>query len=323
MSLSMYYNNIQILRAFAAINVVLYHIIGLQIERGLTPELLKYFSGWGASGVDIFFVVTGFLMVTTTSRKYINPQNFFIKRIIRISPLYWLLTTVFYLLFIIRPDFFQTTQLTSTQFLNSLTYTNFMFSTQPPVIYVGWTLEYEFIFYSIFAVGLFVSNYKIRLIFIITLLIISVFIINNIMIEFVFGMILATMVQKDYRSISAFIIFNLGFALLLLSVIFENLMYYPRFLIWGIPSTLIVYGCIYIAPITNRLMILLGDSSYSIYLVQVFTIPVFFKLMTHVSLFVNNDVLAIVCLIFSVASVVICYSLIERPLTRFLNKILF
>ena len=252
----MFYHNIQVLRAFAAINVVLYHIIGLQNERGYTPSLLQYFSGWGASGVDIFFVITGLLMVTTTSRKNINPQIFFIRRIIRITPLYWILTTVLYLLYVIRPDFFQTTQLTATQFLSSLTYTNFVFSTQPPIIYVGWTLEYEFIFYSLFAMGLLFSNYKIRILFITTLLIISVFVFNNIMMEFIFGMMLATMVHKNYRSILPFMIFNLGFVLLMLSAIFENLMHYPRFLIWGIPSTLIVYSCIYLTPITNRLLIL-------------------------------------------------------------------
>ena len=50
--------NLQSLRAFAAINVVLFHILGSSISYGFSLQLLSTFEGWGANGVDIFFVIS-------------------------------------------------------------------------------------------------------------------------------------------------------------------------------------------------------------------------------------------------------------------------
>ena len=56
--------NLQLLRAFAALNVVLFHTIGTCFLRYET-DFISYLEGWGANGVDIFFVISGFVMLYT------------------------------------------------------------------------------------------------------------------------------------------------------------------------------------------------------------------------------------------------------------------
>ena len=78
---------IQYLRGIAAILVVWFHAT-IQVDGVST-----YFSSsFGASGVDLFFVISGFIMVVTTAGKDVTPQRFFVLRIIRVVPLYWLAT---------------------------------------------------------------------------------------------------------------------------------------------------------------------------------------------------------------------------------------
>ena len=62
--------NLQILRAFAAINVVIFHIIGTAIDYGFETDKLSLFRGWGANGVDVFFCSFRFCYASfSTSKK--------------------------------------------------------------------------------------------------------------------------------------------------------------------------------------------------------------------------------------------------------------
>lgn len=81
------------------------------------------------------------------------------------------------------------------------------------------------------------------------------------------------------------------------------------------PSFFIVFGLLYCPQIKNRLFTYLGDASYSIYLVQMLTIPAFYKISSKLLSGWNGDVLALFCLISSVGFGCIIYSLIEKPIT--------
>ena len=70
-------NSVQYLRAMAALLVVGYHINSYQV--------------YLMSGVDIFFVISGFIMWQST-RGGTSPRQFLTNRLIRIVPLYWLVT---------------------------------------------------------------------------------------------------------------------------------------------------------------------------------------------------------------------------------------
>src|SRR5438309_11551486 len=72
---------IQYLRGFVAMMVVWHHSV----------ELLGNGRGFGASGVDLFFVISGFIMMVSTDRG-VSPGTFLQNRIIRVVPLYWCAT---------------------------------------------------------------------------------------------------------------------------------------------------------------------------------------------------------------------------------------
>ena len=74
--------SIQYLRGFAAFGVLIYH----------AAERAGGAFGLGAAGVDVFFVISGFIMWVVTCKRSPSPQEFLLKRVQRIVPLYWGLT---------------------------------------------------------------------------------------------------------------------------------------------------------------------------------------------------------------------------------------
>ena len=85
-----FYGNIQLARSLAASSVVVHHI--MQEYDGPTT---------GQFGVDVFFVISGFLMAMLSDQR---PEQFFLRRVVRIVPMYWACTLGLYLLFIVKPD---------------------------------------------------------------------------------------------------------------------------------------------------------------------------------------------------------------------------
>jgi peptidoglycan/LPS O-acetylase OafA/YrhL len=88
-----YINHIQSLRAFSVLLVFFFHCN------------LEFFSK-GYLGVDIFFVISGYVMTKILEENYFKNKNnqfknFYVKRIIRIAPVYFTVITVFFLIFLI------------------------------------------------------------------------------------------------------------------------------------------------------------------------------------------------------------------------------
>lgn len=145
---------LQNLRALAAYSVVFYHCISRFIVPA-TPLERIYFHLPGA-GVDLFFVISGFIMVHTT-RDDERPMSFIAKRVSRIVPLYWVATMLVVTLVAFRPWTFADADIRLESIVASL-----LFIPHPdlagqfyPVLGVGWTLNYEMVFYLAFAASLF------------------------------------------------------------------------------------------------------------------------------------------------------------------------
>jgi peptidoglycan/LPS O-acetylase OafA/YrhL len=89
--------NIQALRGGAVLMVVLFHLAGMEKEFGGGERLLPRLAGSGRAGVDLFFVVSGFIMVTVTAgagRGLRSAGDFLYHRATRIYPVYWFYTAV-------------------------------------------------------------------------------------------------------------------------------------------------------------------------------------------------------------------------------------
>src|SRR4051794_18164497 len=99
-------HSIQYLRGIAAIMVVIYHL-QIQLQR---MHYNGTFPDWLSSGVDIFFVISGFIMWSTTIDHNMSVYEFIVRRLIRIVPLYWTVTTFFVIMMFVAPNVFQSSK---------------------------------------------------------------------------------------------------------------------------------------------------------------------------------------------------------------------
>jgi peptidoglycan/LPS O-acetylase OafA/YrhL len=97
--------------------------------------------------------------------------------------------------------------------------------------------------------------------------------------------------------------------------------YQERVVFWGVPSALIVLGCCYAPQIGNRLVLLLGAASYSIYLVQAMSIPLFFKVSRAFDVPQSLGAeTAAAGLLFTVVAGTFLHLLYERPVDGWLRR---
>lgn len=135
-------DSVQVLRAVAAVSVVLFHI-------GWT--------GIASFGVELFFVLSGFIIAYAAA---FDPRHFLAKRLARIVPLYWGATFGIAAIGLIAPGLLGGTQVTLANLLRSLAFIPYQRADGQgfPLLYLGWTLNYELAFYLVFAFCLAVSR---------------------------------------------------------------------------------------------------------------------------------------------------------------------
>ena len=290
---------IQILRAIAALIVVLHHSLEESMAAVVPLTIPDCFITFGAAGVDIFFVISGFIMFYVSfpnDKAAASPISFLVKRIMRIYPLYWFCVAT--LLGLWSIGLFHSLQLDADVLVRSI----FLFPSEHLVINVSWTLVYEMYFYLIFAATLVYSRPIISLFgtsgAILILYVIGhfapdgaarIFLTNEIAVEFCFGLFLGYFFQRFPRLfLGARLLSIPGFALILMAplvVAHENTNGLPgaaRLLAWGIPAFLIVLSFLCLKASRTPLqrgMALLGDASYAIYLTHPFVMITYAKLL--------------------------------------------
>jgi exopolysaccharide production protein ExoZ len=148
--------HLQALRGLAASLVVLSHCADTLAERRLMPaDVAGRLGIAGYFGVATFFLISGFIIYTTSRRSFGNLRGaaaFGLKRLIRIFPVYWAATALFVALSPHRGDF------TAADIVFSLLLVPHVVASagnMHPLVGQGWTLQYEILFYLIFAAGLF------------------------------------------------------------------------------------------------------------------------------------------------------------------------
>lgn len=260
--------------------VVFFHAEGMAAE---------YFNiGWpsfGAAGVDIFFVISGFIMWVTTAPERTTPASFVVNRIVRIVPLYWIATLLLYGGWLIFRDHAQVPPVSN--FLQSLFFIPFTSARTgdiQPLLIAGWTLNYEMFFYAVFACAFMVARrYRLLLIGVILgSLVASRYVVvpstpitmtytSPLLIEFIVGCLLGFIYERKALPGSAIAVALLVVGSLLLinsGMLPASSIGGGRFIRWGLPAFLVVVGAISLEPLlkVRRLPMLLGNASYSIYL---------------------------------------------------------
>ncbi|PXA90408.1 acyltransferase [Nostoc sp. 3335mG] len=337
------YASIQYLRGFAALCVVVHHL-GVQLGRlGGTAMLPEFF----ASGVDIFFVISGFIMWVTTSRADVTPLAFYRRRLGRIVPLYWFFTTLMVLIALAVPGVLQSARLdfwhvvSSYLFLPSVSPAD---GTASPLLVPGWTLNYEMFFYAIFGLSLFLPS-RARLFavggILLGLVVTGVFVqptqpamqfwTSSILLEFLFGLAIGATVSNPRLRLAGAPVLAAGLVLIalgLFTLIVPDAWSWglPRALFFGVPAAMLVLGTVLLdragAVETWPLPRLIGDASYSIYLSHGLTLSALGQVWRRLPLDGNPlslAVFSVVGLVLSVVAGLAVYFAMERPLARALR----
>lgn len=313
-------NNIQILRAFAALNVVLFHILGASVGMGLSPQSIQFLRGWGESGVDIFFVISGFVMAVVHAGKNISPIEFMKLRIQRIVPIYWLLTLLILITYAVMPQLVKSSVPSVGYVFASFFFLSGTLIDKPPLLYVGWTLEYEMLFYVVFALSLLIPRGLLRITFQFICMAIAIIFgsANIILVEFCFGVIAGELyLRKKLDAYAPYLVIT-GCVFLCLSIFLHS--EWSRLIIWGVPSLLIVWGAAMSPQIESRFLGYLGAASYSIYLMQVFALSFFYKLVKIGNWQVANEFIALCGLLFAILAGCLLHQYIEKPIAKFLQS---
>ena len=156
---------LQVLRAFAALLVVTYHAqheaaiiaerTGLAFHRS---DLLPW-----AAGVDVFFVISGFIIVHASSPLYGRPggrRRFLAHRVARLVPLYWIVTAAYLAIALARPGLLSGGTEAGPPSLGYVAASFLFFPASAPnggpvpLYSLGWTLNCEMFFYALFTIGL-------------------------------------------------------------------------------------------------------------------------------------------------------------------------
>lgn len=255
--------------------VVIFHTIGGLADIGLNlPPALSRYSALGSAGVDVFFVISGFVIFLSVEGKTTLPGTFLKNRLIRIAPAYWALTLLAVFATFVANVFGVPNSLPkvdSTWLVQSLTFSSHFGGHLFPILYQGWSLEYEMLFYVSMSVALFFSASWARIV--VPIAIVSTltltFGFSPRAFEFVCGLIIAAVVRKG--KISAFwgiLAASCGFVVFLL---FPS----PSDLVaWTIGSVALVVAASTVGQVTGDIWKKLGSASYPIYLLQWFTVPV-------------------------------------------------
>jgi peptidoglycan/LPS O-acetylase OafA/YrhL len=144
-------DSIQALRGIAALAVVLFHAQAVARKYLSDPGLLPDALAFGQTGVDLFFVISGFVMVLTTAgsgRTARDAGRFLLARSTRIYPVYWVYLAATMAVFLIRPEWVNASQGHRADLVSSFL---LLPSRELPLVMVAWSLVHELWFYLVFA----------------------------------------------------------------------------------------------------------------------------------------------------------------------------
>jgi exopolysaccharide production protein ExoZ len=330
---------IQYLRALAAMMVVWHHAIS-QVPGN---QNLIHVPDFGPSGVDLFFVISGFIMLVTTTGKPLTPQSFLQLRIVRVVPLYWMATLLMIGCAGIAPGLFRTLQFSPTAVVKSLLFIPYNSLSFPgnawPVLVPGWTLNYEMFFYVLFALALILPRRWRLISLVVTLacLVIAGKIIgpsqspflwvytSPLLLEFGAGAVIGHLWVRRALHIP----FAVSLVAIVGGVYLLVMRGRPPFMDYSqmLGAVFMVAGCLHpaICRLRSRVLLALGDASYSIYLTHLFTLGALREVWLH---FVpeRSSVLAmtfmILALIVCAAAGFVAYICIEKPLTARLRLLI-
>ena len=344
---------VQVLRAVAAASVATSHA---QHDAATLETQIGYsFQAWNpipwSAGVDVFFVISGLIMVHASQRLFAKPGGarlFLFRRLARIVPLYWTATTLYLGVALLAPALLNQNYVRSEFVVASYL---FIPAARPdgvvqPVYELGWTLNYEMLFYVLFAAAL-ALPLRVAAAALLAALVALVtagrlaaplpeplaFWTDPILLEFAYGVTIGLMGVWGVRlrgSARAGLA-AAGLAGLLLAAAFPDIARtLPRPLDYGLPAALAVAGAA-LAPSGRstesrlaRSAAAVGDASYALYLLHPFVIRATRILFWRTGLagYLGPWAFVAAALAASFGLALITYRYFEKPLTAQVRRLL-
>ena len=339
-------NNIQVLRAFAAVAVVVFH----------TGFAFPFMRPFGSFGVDVFFVISGYIMARILDPQSSSSSDFFFRRrVIRIVPPYWFFTILLYLVALRIPQLMGSTRASGIDLLKSLFFIPFTKGSGliQPLLFIGWSLNYEMFFYLALAIGLLFSKKRAvwlgGAIVLVTMLaclplaaenVIAQFYSREIVLEFLLGILsyylcravpVATARRLRLPALLVCLGVCIASSLLLIAIqgIFPRNIFpfnSSRVLALGVPAFLLVTTASLLSQAgwdtKLKSLVLIGDASYILYLIHPYceySIDRFFG-AHHPWLNRASAPGAFIGVSISILMAVLLHLYAERPTVRFLNR---
>lgn len=323
--------SIQYLRGVAALLVVLHHA---RNPNDWLFNPLASFTG-GESGVDVFFVISGFVMAIAATKE--SFRDFAIRRVIRVVPLYWIITGLFISLRVIASPA-EMEPLTIQHLVKSLLFIPHFSPIYPgniwPALVPGWTLNFEMFFYLLFALGIIVGRPILLVCAVVPLLVLAGFIgdfrdpiivtyTSPLLFEFILGVVLGVIFKRN--GVPAIIGWLTPAAIVLL--LFPDLISQENQIACRISgATVLVAAALSLEPRVKKLPLralkMLGDISYSLYLTHLIALAVASNIFRRLPI---NDWLQFTlylafALLGSCLLGYLTHRFVEKPLTQHLRR---
>lgn len=338
-------DSLQALRFLAAFLVLCGHLVQEGVEFGFLPEAalgwLVYFP-W-AAGVDIFFVISGFIMFYIASGEFgkTGAQGRFLKRrIVRLAPLYWLFTLAMLAAILLFPTRIANSAIDWVHVAASFAFIPWQNGQEltQPVLALGWTLNYEMFFYILFsfalilpvragvlALGGVLLGLSLLHMAVPATMVQAHFWTNPIILEFLLGILLAAGFISGWRmtrDMATIGIITGLIGLTLGSILALDLVDW-RFALHGLPAALIVMSavCLTLEPtnVGSKILVRLGDASYALYLSHPFSVNIVALIVGKLGVGFGWLFLPVGLATALLASLVV-FLIIERPLLGWLKR---
>jgi exopolysaccharide production protein ExoZ len=320
-------DSLQSLRGMAAMLVVLFHASGMIGSEAYGDRtVFGDFFSWGHSGVQLFFVISGFIILYVYRNDIGRPETFkkyAIKRFVRIYPVYWVVLVPLIALYFAIPQFGTGAETELSVIVGSI----FLVGTAPPILTVAWTLFHEILFYAIF--GLMILNRGLGMIAMVIWFIGCVlgptYVFAPINLLFLFGMV-AALVALRPEKVPALTCLLFGASGFMAVGVAEWLGWFepsdpPSTLLYGLTALLVVIGSVRLEQegkmTIPRSTSFVGDASYSIYLVHYPVIVMGVKFWGGMP---EHLLFTVVVMAAALAGIAL-HLLIERPLLAFTTRI--
>lgn len=336
--------NIHLLRFLSALSVLIGHLIMWGNRKyGLNMSELDQYAAYMTVGVDVFFLISGFIMIYVSGQSTSNLQdlkqrclNFLYKRICRIYPVWWLLLLLLLPVYLWNPFLISSDPNSNLSFINSF----FLIPHEAkPILAVGWTLEFEMFFYILFGLTIFLEKNLqfacLSIIFICFNIIGLIFDFNSpigelmtssLLLYFPIGMGLALIYEKIRYSEKSFflsILLTIASFAYMLSIEVGQI---DRLLHFGPFATSLIFLFILFEKdqkiLSKPFYKWGGDISYALYLVHLIVIAVVGKISIYtgtLSIFGTPFILFAMCIV-SLFTATVLYYLYEKPVLNFLRK---